>query len=69
MTCANEQLDYALLSAGLTMMHRQVAQLVSDMLLLLLLSCLVLTAIRTHHTVVCTPCALHHCMRGLTPPT
>lgn len=64
-----ERLDHALLSAGLTMMHRQVAQLVSDMLLLLLLSCLVLTAIRTHHTVVCTPCALHGCMRGVTPST
>ena len=69
MTGANEQLDHAPLSAGLTMMHRQVAQLVSDMLLLLLLSCLVLTAIRPHHTVLCTPCALHGCMRGVNPST
>lgn len=52
----------------LTMMHRQVAQLVSDMLLLLLLRCLVLTAIYTHRTVVGTLCTLHDGMWRLISP-
>ena len=53
---------------NLTMMHRQIAQLVSDMLLLLLLRCLVLTAIYTHRTVVGTLGALHDGMWRLISP-